>query len=76
MFVVMQAHGFRVDERFERIVCVGERGEGEGTFLQRGRRALLTYRGFGSGDGGQELRSEGGTEKEFEEVTAGEVGHN
>ncbi len=31
MFVVMQTHGFRVDIRFERIGCVGKRGEGEGT---------------------------------------------
>jgi len=75
MFVVVQGHGLRVDERFERAGCVGKRGKGEGAFLQRGSRALLRTRGFGLGDGGQEPRSEGGAEEEFEEVTAGEVGH-
>ena len=75
MLVVMQAHGFRVDERFESIGCVRERGEGEGTFLKWGRRASLSYGGFGSGDRGEESRSEGGAEEEVEEVTAGEGGH-
>jgi len=75
MFVVMQTHGFRVDIRFERIGCVGKRGEGERAFLHWGSRVLLSYIGFGLGDGGQESRSEGGAEEEFEEVTAGDVGH-
>ena len=59
MLVVVEAHGFRIDERFERIGCVGKRGEGEWTFLQRGRRALLSYRGFGSGDRGENSGSKG-----------------
>ena len=75
MLVVMQAHGCSIDKRFEGSGGVGKRRKGEGAFLQRGRRALLSYGRFGSGDGWQEPRSEGGAEEEFEEVTAGEVGH-
>lgn len=75
MFVVVQGHRLGIDIRFERIGCVGKRGEGEGPSFAQSRQALLSYGGFGSGDGGQKLRSEGGAEEEFEEVTAGEVGH-
>jgi hypothetical protein len=71
MFVVMQTHGFRVDIRFERIGGVGKRGEGEGPSFAQSRQALLSYGGFGLGDGGKKSSSEGGAEKEFEEVTAG-----
>ena len=75
MLVVMQGHRLGIDERFKCSGGIGKRGKGEGAFLHWGSRALLSYRGFGLGDGGQESRSEGGAEEEFEEVTAGEVGH-
>jgi hypothetical protein len=67
----MQGHRLGIDIRLKGIRCVRERGEGEWTFLKWGRRALLSYRGFGSGDRGGKSSSEGGAEEEFEEVTAG-----
>ena len=66
VLVVVQGHRLGIDIRLERIGSVGKRREGEGTFLKWGRRALLSYGGFGSGNGGQESRSEGGAEEEFE----------
>ena len=75
MFVVMEGHCLGVDIRFKGVGCVRERGQGEWPSFAQSRQAWLSYGAFGLGDRGQESRSEGGTEKKFEEVTAGEVGH-
>ena len=75
MFVVMQGHRFGIDIRLKGVGCVRERGQGEGPGRGWCGQSLLSYGGFGLGDRGQKLRSEGGAEKKFEEVTAGEVGH-
>ena len=75
MLVVVQGHRLGIDIRLKGIGCVGKRGEGEGPSFAQSRQALLSYGGFGLGDGGQESRTEGGTEEEFEEVTARKVAH-
>ena len=75
MFVVMQGHRFGIDIRLEGVGGVGQRWQGEWPSFAQSRQAWLSYGGFGLGDRGQESRSEGGAEKKFEEVTAGEVGH-
>ena len=75
MFVVMEGHCFGIDIRLEGVGGVGQRGQSEGPGYGRCGQAWLSFKGFGLGDRGQESRSEGGAEKKFEEVTAGEVGH-
>ncbi len=75
MFVVMEGHRFGIDIRLEGVGGVGQRWQGEWPSFAQFRQAWLSFGGFGLGDRGQESRSEGGAEKKFEEVTAGEVGH-
>ena len=75
MFVVVQGHRFGIDIRLEGVGGVGQRWQGEWPSFAQFRQAWLSYGWFGLGDRGQESRSEGGAEKKFEEVTAGEVGH-
>ena len=67
MFAVVEGHGFRIDERFQGVGGVGERGEGEGTggpSSARARQALLSYGGFRSNRG---IREEAGGDGSGEE---------
>ena len=67
MFVVMQGHRLGIDIRFERIGCIGKRGQGERPSFALFWQALLGCGGFCRSERErQETGSERGTEKEFE----------